>query len=150
MTDTPHNTPKHPEIRPSSAQARVLARYAAAPWPSYNECARLEGVPLNTAKNWRKKSDAFRLLLEERRAEAIAEHIAALDAAVLQLGPRAVEVIRESFEDPDPKTQTQNARWAVDHLLGKARERVEMAGADGGPVPFTIIIDRAHTGGTES
>lgn len=133
---------------PSATQRRVLARYSAPPWPSYNEAARLEHVSINTARGWKKgpRGEDFRAVLEQSRAVALTDYLADLDARLASLGTKALEAVELALASVDPKVQSQTARWTLEKILGKARERHELSGPDGAPVVFTIRIDNPNAG----
>ncbi len=124
----------------------MIARYSAPPWPSYNEAARLEDVSINTARGWKKgpNGEAFRVLLEQSRAAALADYLAELDARLAGLGTKALEAVELALASVDLKVQSQTARWTLEKILGKAKERHELTGADGAPVTFTIKIDNPN------
>ncbi len=137
---------KEPSFSPSSAQRRVITRYSAPPWPAYNEAARLEDVSVNTARGWKKgpHGEDFRLVLEQSRAAALADYLVELDARLAGLGSKALEAVELALSCVDPKVQSQTARWTLEKILGKAKERHELSGPDGAPVVFTIQIDNAN------
>jgi hypothetical protein len=136
-------TDDHALDKVTTAQQRVIARYCAPPWLSYNECARLERVSPNTANGWKKgeRGDVFKHHLEQTRAEALDAYVRELDAMMTALGPKALDVIELGMDGIDAKVQAQNARWVIEQIRGKAKERHEIAGGDGGPITFTIAID---------
>lgn len=142
----PQSAPERPVFSASATQRRVIARYSAPPWPSFNEAARSEAVSINTARGWKKGThgDGFRSLLASSRAEAIAEYITDLDARMTGLGPAALAAVEKALADDDPRIQSSMARWVVEQIRGKAKERHELAGADGGPVVFTILVDNPN------
>ena len=137
-------TPDDTDFEPTAKQRAVVVRYSAPPWPSFSEAARLEGIPVDTAKNWRSKGKnaaAFVEYAERVRKEALAELTEAVNARIMQLGNKALEVIEQDLEAEDPRVRSQNARWTLEQIIGKARERLELAEANGKPVEFTIAID---------
>ncbi len=110
--------------RPTVKQQSVIACYASPPWPAYNEAARLQGVAVQTAKGW-KRSPAFTEMLDAERNQALGLHLRELDAGLAGLGQKAIDVLLQGMDGPDPRIQSQNARWVLEQLRGKATPRHE-------------------------
>jgi len=115
-------TPCEADFQPSAAQRRVIVRYTSPPWPSFNESARLERV-----------SPTYRAILEARahgqafrsQVEALEEYLRELDASIAGLGQKALDALMQGMDGPDPRVQSQNARWVLEQLRGKATPRHE-------------------------
>jgi len=95
-----------------------------APWPAYNEAARLQGVAVPTAKGW-KRSPAFAEMLDAERNQALEECLRELNAGLAALGQKALDVLMQGMDCSDPRVQSQNARWVLEQLRGKATPRHE-------------------------
>lgn len=116
---------------PTAKQRAVIACYASPPWPAYNEAARLQGVAVQTAKGW-KRSPAFAEMLEAERKQGLELYLRELDASLAGLGQKAIDVLMQGMDGPDPRVQSQNARWVLEQLRGKATPRHEEEADDTG------------------
>lgn len=129
----PSDTDMCPERvwRPTTKQQAVIACYASPPWPAYNEAARLQGVAIQTVKGW-KRSPAFAEMLDAERNQALELHRRELDASLASLGQKALDVLMQGMDCADPRVQSQNARWILEQLRGKATPRHEKEADDSG------------------
>jgi len=69
--------------------------------------------------------------VERLRQRAVTEGVE-LDAGLAGLGKTALEVLRQGMNGPDPRIQSQNARWVLEQLRGKATPRREEEADDTG------------------
>lgn len=141
----PQNALECPVFAPSATQRRVIARYAAPPWPSFNQAARLEHVKIGTARSWKKGNNGagFRSLLEQARADAIADHLEEIRTRLVAASTKAVDTVIRAMDDPDTSAALRAAIWNLERTIGKAPEQVRHEGT----VHFVLSPGDGHAHG---
>lgn len=104
------------------------------------EAAEMIGVNPTTPPRWHNKP-AINQAVAELQAEATSGAVAALQSASLQ----AAMVIIGLMEDEDKAVRLRAAQDVLDRANGKATQRQEITGADGGKLTIEYVNDwRSH------
>src|SRR5947209_5175038 len=120
---------------PNQRQKFLIERLARTPVPTLAGAARELGIPIPTAERWN-VIPGFLAAVDEKRREKDREITSALLARIAAACDEALTVLIEIMRDKraSPYVRLQAVQDLLDRYLGKATQRQEISGKDGGAI----------------